>query len=162
MATKNAISQKAKPTAKSKGKTKETTLALKNPGKTAEKPSKKEKVEKTASKVAPKDRVKALPQAEAPRATPQIMSGKPKAPPKKKGSPPVVFDADNADPEWTQYMNQNKAAKPVPYLMSEDFQPKTIISHKVLGLGYVLKSQNNRIEVSFKEGKKTLITNYKK
>jgi hypothetical protein len=136
MATKNAIATKAK----SKGKTKESSVTA-----------------KAAKKVA-----KPAPQPVIPMVTPQIMSGKPKEPKKKTAAAPVVSAADKVDPEWTTYMNQNKAAKPVIYSMADDYQPKTIISHKVLGLGYVLKSQNNRIEVSFKEGKKTLITNYKK
>jgi hypothetical protein len=148
MATKNAIATKAK----SKGKTKESSVVAKTLSKTS---PKKEKVAKIAKAATP-------PQPVVPMVTPQIMSGKPKEPKKKAAAPPVVSAADKVDPEWTTYMNQNKAAKPVIYSMSDDYQPKTVISHKVLGLGYVLKSQNNRIEVSFKEGKKTLITNYKK
>lgn len=117
-------------------------------------PKTKVSLEKTEATTAPE------------RATPKMMSGLPLSDSETKGkkapkaSP--VTDADKSDPEWVQLANQNKGVKPVPYVMSDDYHPKAVINHKILGLGFVLKSQNNRIEVQFKDGKKMLITNYKK
>jgi hypothetical protein len=56
----------------------------------------------------------------------------------------------------------SKVLKAKSYKMSEKFEAKTPILHKLLGWGYILSSENNRIQVLFKEGVKTLITNYSK
>lgn len=55
-----------------------------------------------------------------------------------------------------------KAMKIKNYKMSESFEARTPIMHKVLGWGFILSCENNRIQVLFKEGVKTLITNYQK
>ena len=147
MATKNPTSSKANAKSHPKSpKSKEPSRGLgKELAKTVK--SKSKNVSEPVENVAP---------------TPKIMSARGKKPSKKEPSATVENLGEKVDPEWTQYMNQSKDANPVPYFMDEDFQPKTIISHKLLGLGYVIKNQNNRIEVSFKVGKKTLVTNYKK
>ena len=64
-------------------------------------------------------------------------------------------------PQWERIHDACKGLKPEPYKMSENFEAKTAITHKVLGWGYVLTSQNNRLEVIFKDGIKVLIANYK-
>jgi hypothetical protein len=122
-----------------------------------------------ATKKTKSPKVKAKPPAKLkqPSSTPQIMSGKPseksaEAKGKKAPKTPKTEPADKIDPEWETLVNLNKAAKPLPYSMADDYAPKSIINHKVLGLGFVMSKLNNRIEVLFKEGKKTLITNYKK
>ncbi len=55
-----------------------------------------------------------------------------------------------------------KAMKIKNYKMSETFEPRTPIMHKILGWGFILSCENNRIQVLVKEGVKTLITNYQK
>jgi hypothetical protein len=67
----------------------------------------------------------------------------------------------NLEQQWRLLFERSKALKPVPYKMSENYEAKTALMHKVLGWGYVLSSQNNRLEVLFKEGIKMLIANYK-
>lgn len=65
----------------------------------------------------------------------------------------------------TNFENVYKIAKSMKaknYKMSESFEVRTPIMHKVLGWGFILSSENNRIQVLFKDGVKTLITNYNK
>lgn len=47
------------------------------------------------------------------------------------------------------------------YKMSEQYEAKTAIEHKVLGWGFILSSENNRLDVMFEYGRKMLISNYK-
>ncbi len=167
-----ASAKPVKPVAKAAAKP-----ATKLPAKPVTKPVEKIATEKkTTEKPAPKPpKVAAKPVVvkEAPveaieaKPTPKIMSGAPtvKVPKEKKPTKKALAAAAavaKADADWLQLTNQYKAVKPVPYAMSEDYPPKSVISHKILGLGYVLTSLNNRIEVMFKDGKKTLVTNYKK
>lgn len=65
-----------------------------------------------------------------------------------------------AGSNWEAVYKIAKDLKAKGYKMSETFDPKTPIIHKVLGWGFVLSSENNRIQVLFKDGLKTLITNY--
>lgn len=121
---------------------------------------------KNGAKEKVKPTLKAPPVPPTEKISPKIMTAKEPAvaKPKKltKAEKLAAEALVKADSDWLQLQNQYKALKPVPYMMSEDFQAKTVISHKVLGIGFVLKNQNNRIEVLFRDGKRTLITNYKK
>lgn len=65
-----------------------------------------------------------------------------------------------AGSNWEAVYKVAKDLRARGYKMSETFDPKTPIVHKVLGWGFVLSSENNRIQVLFKDGLKTLITNY--
>jgi len=47
------------------------------------------------------------------------------------------------------------------YKMSEQYEAKAAIEHKVLGWGFILSSENNRLDVMFEHGRKMLISNYK-
>jgi len=143
MATKNANSSKVKAKTAKKAPTKVASKAVSKVQKDA--------APKPVEKIQPKIMSAKPAEAVAPKKSPKT--------PKEKVATPA---SEASDPEWLELLNQSKSTKPVPYSMSEDFQPKTVINHKVLGLGFVLKSQNNRIEVQFRDGKKTLITNYKK
>jgi len=67
----------------------------------------------------------------------------------------------NFESQWKTLFDRSKAIKPVAYKMSENYEARTALMHKVLGWGYVLTSQNNRLEVLFKDGIKFLIANYK-
>ena len=87
------------------------------------------------------------------------------APAKKKrsGKDPLAGLDKIADPaaKW-EALNQNASMIPsAPYKMSGSFEPKTGLQHKVLGWGYVLSAQNDRLEVLFKDGIRMLISNYK-
>lgn len=63
--------------------------------------------------------------------------------------------------QWRTLFEKNKGIKALPYKMSENYEAKTPLMHKVLGWGYVLTSQNDRLEVLFEDGIKILIANYK-
>lgn len=75
--------------------------------------------------------------------------------------PSVSAEEQKLINKWTQLFEKAKEESPADYIMSEDFPPKSALKHKVLGWGYVLSSHNNRIEVLFENGIKTLISNYK-
>ena len=55
-----------------------------------------------------------------------------------------------------------KTIKAKPYKMTEIFEAKTPIQHKILGWGFILAAENNRIQVLFKDGVRTLIMNYQR
>ncbi|NUM58915.1 MAG: hypothetical protein HUU56_09810 [Bdellovibrionaceae bacterium] len=63
--------------------------------------------------------------------------------------------------KWSDLFEKFKAVKPITYNMREVFEANQPIQHKVLGWGWILSNENDRLEVLFKEGKKILISNYK-
>ncbi len=63
--------------------------------------------------------------------------------------------------QWNALYERSKELEAIPYKMSNSYEARTAIMHKVLGWGYVLSSQNDRLEVLFKDGIKMLISNYK-
>ena len=85
-----------------------------------------------------------------------------KAPEKKKKKDDLKIDRNgDLESQWQSLHDKNKGLKAVPYKMSDNFEAKTPLMHKVLGWGYVISSVNNRLEVLFKDGIKILIANYK-
>jgi len=143
------VDKKASKTASAKTKT------VKKPAK-AEKPKTKAPSKKAEKKVAKAVAPKAL-SAQKPSA----MSKAAKAKNIAKKAPSVVIE-EGANADWAALANKNRDVRPTPYDLSGDYPAKTVLQHKVLGLGFVIKSINNRIEVLFKDGPKTLISNYKK
>ena len=88
------------------------------------------------------------------------------SPPEKKGkkSKSLTISLDkNADlgEQWKSLYERSKGIDAAPYKMTDAFEARTPIMHKVLGWGYVLSNQNDRLEVLFKDGIKILISNYK-
>jgi hypothetical protein len=63
--------------------------------------------------------------------------------------------------KWMSLQNKNKNIKAPAYNMQKTFAARSPISHKVLGWGYILSNNNDRLEVLFKDGIKNLISNYK-
>lgn len=63
--------------------------------------------------------------------------------------------------KWLKLHKQLSVEKPIEYRMSEDFELKAPISHKVHGWGVVMQKRDNYIDVLFEAGLKTLIVNYK-
>lgn len=63
--------------------------------------------------------------------------------------------------KWSDLYEKFKAIKPVVYNMREIFEANQPVQHKVLGWGWILSNENDRLEVLFKDGKKILISNYK-
>lgn len=64
--------------------------------------------------------------------------------------------------KWLALQDKLKDQVAAPYKMTASYTPKTPILHKVLGWGYVISAQNDRLEVLFKDGIKYLISNYQK
>ncbi len=67
----------------------------------------------------------------------------------------------DANVKWGDLFEKYKQLKPVNYSMKDVFEANQPIQHKVLGWGWVISSENDRLEVLFKDGKKILISNYK-
>lgn len=85
-----------------------------------------------------------------------------KAAERKKRRTEIKFDRDgDLLGQWQVLFERAKGIDPLPYRMSDHFEARTPILHQVLGWGFVLSSQNNRIEVLFKDGIKILVSNYK-
>lgn len=81
---------------------------------------------------------------------------------KKKKKDDLKLDrGGDLEAQWTQIKEKNKALKALPYKMSESFEARTPILHKVLGWGFIISNQNDRLEVLFQQGIKFLISNYK-
>lgn len=120
------------------------------------------------------------------KASPTIMSGAPvdpEAPPvvkPKKEPKPKVDKAEarkarraakdllagleklaDARAKWEALYAKATDLVAEPYKMSGVYEPRTAVMHKVLGWGYILNAQNDRLEVLFKDGVKMLISNYK-
>ncbi len=85
-----------------------------------------------------------------------------KAGDKKKKKDDLKLDRNgDLEAQWAQLKEKYKALKPVAYKMSESFEARTPILHKVLGWGFIITNQNDRLEVLFQQGIKFLISNYK-
>lgn len=67
----------------------------------------------------------------------------------------------DANVKWGDLHEKYKQIKPANYSMKDGFEANQPIQHKVLGWGWVISSENDRLEVLFKDGKKILISNYK-
>lgn len=74
--------------------------------------------------------------------------------------PGLTGEAQKLALKWRQLFEKTPG-EPSPYKMSGSYEAKTPIKHKVLGWGYILSSNNSRIEVLFQDGVKTLITDLK-
>ncbi len=62
--------------------------------------------------------------------------------------------------KWPQYFKKYGQAEAFNYDMTQSFTEKTGLSHPRLGWGFILSIQNDRLEVLFESGIKTLISNY--
>jgi len=63
--------------------------------------------------------------------------------------------------KWSDYKNKYGNEKAQAYSMSSTYEAGTPIMHKVLGWGFIIQVQNDRLEVLFETGSKVLISNYK-
>jgi len=70
-------------------------------------------------------------------------------------------EAERLKEKWNELNALSEGQPAKKYKLSEEFEPNMAIDHPKMGWGYVLSSQNNRIEVLFEEGIKVLISNYK-
>lgn len=77
---------------------------------------------------------------------------------------PIKVDRGNLADEkakWEELHRKYGKEKAVSYKMSEKFNAMSPIQHKVLGWGFVLTNENDRLEVLFETGIRNLISNYK-
>ena len=173
-AAKPAAKQAAKPAVAKPGKLAKPTLA----GKLAKavKPAKAPSVVAKADADAKPTTKDGKATEKAARPVPSLMSKVPTTevrpaeaeeaagakPEKKRKEREIVIDrTGNFEQQWSSLFEKAKAVKPVPYKMTDSYEARTPLQHKVLGWGYILSSQNDRLEVLFKDGIKVLIANYK-
>ncbi len=77
---------------------------------------------------------------------------------------PVKVDRGNVNDEKAKWAELNKKYgkdKAQTYKMTEKFSSLIPLQHKVLGWGFVLTNENDRLEVLFENGIRMLISNYK-
>lgn len=77
---------------------------------------------------------------------------------------PIKVDRGNLADEkakWEELHRKYGKEKAIAYKMSEKFNAMSPIQHKVLGWGFVLTNENDRLEVLFETGIRNLISNYK-
>jgi len=93
--------------------------------------------------------------------SPAKSSGEKKAKRSGKGMSLSIDKMADLGAQWNSLFEKSKNVEAVPYRMTDTFEARTPIMHKVLGWGFVLSSQNDRLEVLFKDGIRILISNYK-
>ena len=71
----------------------------------------------------------------------------------------MMAQAAKLEIKWQQLYKKNAHIQPNAYSMSEtSYEEKTPLYHKSYGWGFILKIKNNRLEVLFEEGIKSLIS----
>ncbi len=77
---------------------------------------------------------------------------------------PVKIERGNVADEkakWAELYKKYGKEKAITYKMSDTFPTMIPVQHKVLGWGFVLTNENDRLEVLFETGIRMLISNYK-
>lgn len=77
---------------------------------------------------------------------------------------PVKVDRGNLNDEKAKWAELNKKygkEKALTYKMTETYPSMAPLNHKVLGWGFILTNENDRLEVLFENGIRMLISNYK-
>lgn len=77
---------------------------------------------------------------------------------------PIRVERGNLSDEkakWAEVFRKYGKEKSAVYKMSDTFAAMTPLQHKVLGWGFVLTNENDRLEVLFETGIRMLISNYK-
>ncbi len=69
--------------------------------------------------------------------------------------------AAESNAHWTDLHQKHSSEKPQVYDMRGQFEAHKPLQHKVLGWGWVMSVENDRLEVIFEDGKRMLISNYK-
>lgn len=128
------------------------------------------KAEAKPKKEAPK-KAAAPVEAEAAPAPEKVKKEKAPKPPKEPKAPkaPRMTKAQVASDKlaaedakkWIDLKEKYSGEKAATYSMSSVYEANKPLQHKVLGWGYILNVQNDRLEVLFENGPKMLISNYK-
>lgn len=109
---------------------------------------------------------KPTPKAEAaPKPTKEAKVAAPvKAAQVADSSEKIKIDRDNMTEEqvkWAEMYNKYKDTQATTYDMKSSFKAGAPLQHKVLGWGWIVSNENDRLEVLFKDGKRMLISNYR-
>lgn len=80
-----------------------------------------------------------------------------------KAKPIKVERGNLADEKakWAELSKKFGKEKALNYKMTESYPTLIPLQHKVLGWGYILSNENDRLEVLFENGIRMLISNYK-
>ena len=70
-------------------------------------------------------------------------------------------NATDEKAKWQELFKRHGKDKATTYKMTDTFESLKPIEHKILGWGFVLTNDNDRLEVLFENGIKMLISNYK-
>ncbi len=94
-----------------------------------------------------------------------VKEAKPAKVPKLKKSEQAKINADKAalneeERRWNEFHEKHKTDKAQTYDMKATFEAAKPLQHKVLGWGWILSNDNDRLEVLFRDGKRILISNY--
>lgn len=77
---------------------------------------------------------------------------------------PIRVERGNLADEKAKWIELNKKygkEKAISYKMSDSYASLSPVQHKVLGWGFILTNDNDRLEVLFENGIRVLISNYK-
>lgn len=85
-------------------------------------------------------------------------SGTKKSDSTKEGDSDISLNGQSA--KWLQFYKKYGNLEALEYDMTQQFEEKKPIQHPKLGWGFVISIVNDRLEVLFQEGIKTLISNY--
>lgn len=118
--------------------------------KAAKKPAEKKETKKETKKVVVEAKV-----------APAVVNNSSYTPISKEEFKNMSAEAQENYKRWLKLHKQLSVEKPIEYRMTEDFEIKAPISHKVHGWGVVMQKRDNYIDVLFEVGLKTLIVNYK-
>ncbi len=69
-------------------------------------------------------------------------------------------ESDRLKDKWQELHTLSEGQPAKKYKITDSYESNSALDHAKLGWGYVLISQNNRLEVLFEEGIKILISNY--
>lgn len=94
-----------------------------------------------------------------------VIEAKPAKVPKLKKSEQAKINADKAalneeERRWNEFHEKHKSDNAQTYDMKATFEAAKPLQHKVLGWGWILSNDNDRLEVLFRDGKRILISNY--
>lgn len=69
-------------------------------------------------------------------------------------------EADRLRDKWQELHTLSEGQPAKKYKIVDSYESNSALDHAKLGWGYVLTSQNNRLEVLFEDGIKILVSNY--
>jgi len=69
-------------------------------------------------------------------------------------------EAERLRDKWQELHTLSEGQPAKKYKIVDSYESNSALDHAKLGWGYVLTSQNNRLEVLFEDGIKILVSNY--